>query len=94
MIERILTNKYFWILLALGLLLYWQFRKQIGAAITAQATGNQAAQQASSNGYTTYNTSLYQPPAWLPFLKYFKANPYVPVPEASTTQQQTYSQGS
>jgi hypothetical protein len=93
MIERILTSKYFWILLLLGLFLYWRFRQQITAAIIAQRTGHQAVQEAGTSGYTTYNTSFYSPPSWFPTLKFFKANPYVPPVQAAMTHQQVYSQG-
>lgn len=94
MIERLFFSRKFWLFAALALGLYLLFRNPIRQWFLAIQTGKVAAIDANTlNGYTTYNTSLYNPPSWLPQLNFFKANSYVPVREASTTQQTQYTTG-
>lgn len=71
-------NKWWWFLL-IGAGLWILFRKPLETWYNARTTGLQAAADAATaNGYTTYNTQLYSAPRWRPFLNFFKVGAYVP----------------
>lgn len=94
MLMEFLTSRRFWIFIVIAAVLYWFFRVPIRNYFLRIQTGKQAvADAAQLNGYTTYNTQLYSPPFWFPFLNFFKANPYVPVNQASTSRQTQYTTG-
>ena len=81
MLTGLFKSKYFWIAAAFLVAVYLLAVRHYQAQMLAQQTGAKAGRDALSNGYTTYNTSLYKPPWWFPTLKFSKANPYVPVNE-------------
>lgn len=82
------------IFLALILVGFYLLRKPLTALYLKRQSGIQAVKDAVTlNGYTTYNNSIYTPPAWKPSLSFFRAGSYVPTGQgpATGTNQVDYS---
>lgn len=66
----------------------WWIAMQRRAVVVNKQTGLVAAVDAqTANGYTTYNTQLYTPPAWTPLLRFFRAGAYVATTQNNSNPQ-------
>lgn len=73
-------SRWIWFVL-IGAGLWYLARKPLAEWEASKRAGVTAAIDATVlNGYTTYNTQLYKPPAWAPIVNFFKAGAYVPAP--------------
>jgi hypothetical protein len=71
-------SRLWWILGAAAFLL-WVFRRPLEQLYAQRIMGLEAAADAATiNTYTTYNTQIYSEPVWTPLLRFFKANAYRP----------------